>query len=110
MSLTKKAIIKIANLACLQAYENNSDPSALQDNSSIDDIREHLNNILQLVDQISDTDTSQITPMAHPLEDSYQRLRIDAVTEENVRSKMQEVTNAKAKEAGLYLVPKVVDN
>ena len=51
-------------------------------------------------------DTSGVTPMAHPL-DAVQRLREDAVTESDQREHFQQV--APAVEAGLYLVPKVIE-
>jgi aspartyl-tRNA(Asn)/glutamyl-tRNA(Gln) amidotransferase subunit C len=44
--------------------------------------------------------------MAHPL-DMSQRLRADAVTEQVERERYQQ--NAPEVEAGLYLVPKVVE-
>jgi aspartyl-tRNA(Asn)/glutamyl-tRNA(Gln) amidotransferase subunit C len=45
--------------------------------------------------------------MAHPLEGQVQRLREDAVTETDRREAYQQ--NAPAVEAGLYLVPKVIE-
>jgi aspartyl-tRNA(Asn)/glutamyl-tRNA(Gln) amidotransferase subunit C len=44
--------------------------------------------------------------MAHPM-DQAQRLRTDVVTEHNNREKFQ--TIAPQVEAGLYLVPKVIE-
>jgi aspartyl-tRNA(Asn)/glutamyl-tRNA(Gln) amidotransferase subunit C len=46
-------------------------------------------------------------PMAHPLEGQVQRLREDSVTETDRREAYQR--NAPAVEAGLYLVPKVIE-
>jgi aspartyl-tRNA(Asn)/glutamyl-tRNA(Gln) amidotransferase subunit C len=51
-------------------------------------------------------DTEGVEPMAHPLE-MAQRLREDAVTEENRRDSYQ--ANAPAVENGLFLVPKVIE-
>ena len=51
-------------------------------------------------------DTSDVEPMAHPL-DAVQRLRKDEVTEQNQRDHYQQV--APLTEAGLYLVPKVIE-
>jgi aspartyl-tRNA(Asn)/glutamyl-tRNA(Gln) amidotransferase subunit C len=45
--------------------------------------------------------------MAHPLEGQVQRLRADAVTSGNLRETLQ--GNAPQTEAGLYLVPKVIE-
>lgn len=65
-----------------------------------------LSGILDLVDQLNSQDTAEITPMAHPLDQS-QRLRPDRVTEENQRELFQ--SEAPQVEAGLYLVPKVIE-
>ena len=51
-------------------------------------------------------DTRGVTPLAHPLE-TTQRLRPDTVTESNQRDAYQAI--APATEAGLYLVPKVIE-
>ena len=62
--------------------------------------------MLNLVDQLQAADTEGVAPMAHPL-DATQRLRADEVTEPNQRESFQAI--APASEAGLYLVPKVID-
>ena len=51
-------------------------------------------------------DTKGVEPMAHA-QDLSQRLREDRVTEENRRAAFQAV--APDTEAGLYLVPKVIE-
>ena len=51
-------------------------------------------------------DTQGIEPQAHPL-DAKQRLRNDEVTEINQRELFMSI--APETEAGLYLVPKVID-
>jgi aspartyl-tRNA(Asn)/glutamyl-tRNA(Gln) amidotransferase subunit C len=51
-------------------------------------------------------DTAGVEPMAHP-NDAGLRLREDAVAETNQREKFQNI--APAVEAGLYLVPKVIE-
>lgn len=66
-----------------------------------------LSAILDLVEQLQNADTSDVTPMAHPLTGMSQRLRADAVTEVNDRETFQ--STAPAVEAGLYLVPKVIE-
>ena len=66
----------------------------------------HLSRILEFVDQMNQLDTSNIMPMAHPL-DMNQRLRDDEVMEKNQRDYFQEI--APAVNSGLYLVPKVVE-
>lgn len=65
-----------------------------------------LGGILELVAQMNRIDTTGIEPMAHPLEAS-QRLRPDEITEVNQREIFQ--SSAPEIEAGIYLVPKVID-
>jgi aspartyl-tRNA(Asn)/glutamyl-tRNA(Gln) amidotransferase subunit C len=45
--------------------------------------------------------------MAHPLEGQVQRLRADVVSSGNLRETLQ--GNAPQVDAGLYLVPKVIE-
>jgi aspartyl-tRNA(Asn)/glutamyl-tRNA(Gln) amidotransferase subunit C len=65
-----------------------------------------LSNILNLVEQMNAADTHGATPMAHPLH-MAQRLRPDAVTENDQREEFQRI--APLTEDGLYLVPKVIE-
>ena len=51
-------------------------------------------------------DTRGVLPMAHPQEGGA-RLRDDLVTETNQRDRFQRI--APATDAGLYLVPKVIE-
>lgn len=95
MSLTRQDVEKIAHLARLAITEE-----------ELASTTERLSTILNLVDQLQAADTQGIEPMAHPL-DVTQRLRPDAVTETNQREKYQQI--APATEAGLYLVPKVIE-
>jgi aspartyl-tRNA(Asn)/glutamyl-tRNA(Gln) amidotransferase subunit C len=74
--------------------------------SEIDDVVAKLTDIVAMVDQLQATDTTDVVPMAHPL-DRSQRLREDLVTEEDHRALYQQ--NASAVERGLYLVPKVIE-
>jgi len=66
-----------------------------------------LSAILDFVEQLSVAPTDGVVPMAHPLEGQVQPLREDKVTETNQRDVYQ--ANAVAVEAGLYLVPKVIE-
>lgn len=95
MSLDKSDVVKIAHLARLAI-----------DEKAIPDYAHALNNILNLVEQMSAVDTSAISPMAHPL-DAHQRLREDVVTETDQRELFQSI--APKTEAGVYLVPKVIE-
>ncbi|MDH5228762.1 MAG: Asp-tRNA(Asn)/Glu-tRNA(Gln) amidotransferase subunit GatC [Gammaproteobacteria bacterium] len=95
MSLEKSDVEKIAHLARLSLSEDDIPVYA-----------ENLSNILQLVEQMDQVNTDDVTPMAHPL-DAVQRLRADEVTEANQREKFQSI--APQVENGLYLVPKVIE-
>ena len=68
--------------------------------------REQLNGILGFIEQLQAVDTTGIEPMAHAV-DVVQRLRPDVVTESDRRADFQAV--APETEAGLYLVPKVIE-
>ncbi len=65
-----------------------------------------MSEILDLVAQMQQVDTSDVEPMANPL-DATQRLRPDVVTETNQRAAFQAI--APETEDGLYLVPKVIE-
>ena len=95
MSLNKSDVEKIAQLARLQIEE-----------ADIPLYANNLSNILQLVEQMSAVDTTGVEIMAHPL-DARQRLRPDTVTEIDQRARFQSI--APQVEAGLYLVPKVIE-
>jgi len=65
-----------------------------------------LSAIFGLIEAMQAVDTSGVEPMSHP-QDLAQRLRPDAVTESDRREAFQAV--APQTEAGLYLVPKVIE-
>jgi aspartyl-tRNA(Asn)/glutamyl-tRNA(Gln) amidotransferase subunit C len=74
-----------------------------------DDVPEYtrnLSDILAFVEQLNTVDTTGVEPLAHPLE-ATQRLRADVVSETNDRENFQSV--APEVEAGLYLVPQVIE-
>ncbi|MCX2780583.1 Asp-tRNA(Asn)/Glu-tRNA(Gln) amidotransferase subunit GatC [Microbulbifer thermotolerans] len=73
---------------------------------TIDEVSNRLGDVLQLVDQLQAVHTEGVAPMAHPL-DEVQVLRADEVTEPNRREEF--LALAPQSEAGLYLVPKVID-
>lgn len=95
MSLTPNDVKKIAHLARL----NMSDADVAL-------YTEQLSNILNFVAQMDKADTAHIEPLANPL-DLSQRLRPDVITETNQRDAFQAI--APLVEAGLYLVPQVID-
>ena len=68
--------------------------------------RGQLNAILGFIEQLQAVDTTGIEPMAHAV-DVVQRLRPDVVTESDRRAEFQAV--APETEAGLYLVPQVLE-
>ncbi len=95
MSLDREQVRKIAHLARLQITEQEAVAYA-----------DSLSRILGLIEQMNAVDTAGVAPMAHPNEAGL-RLRADAVTEADQRDKFQKI--APAVEAGLYLVPKVIE-
>ena len=95
MSLGSEDVKKIEHLARLGV-----------DESDIEAYATNLSSILDLVEQMNNVDTTGVTPMAHP-QDIAQRLRVDEVLETNQREHFQSI--ATSTEAGLYLVPKVIE-
>jgi aspartyl-tRNA(Asn)/glutamyl-tRNA(Gln) amidotransferase subunit C len=95
VSLSKDQVKRIAMLARLELTEAEYAESVKK-----------LNSIVDFVDQLSQADTRDVVPMAHPLH-ATQRLRADDVTETDDRDYYQE--NAAAVADGLYLVPKVIE-
>ena len=69
-------------------------------------VQQQLNGILALVGELQAADTAGIAPMAHALGREL-RLREDAVTESDEHRLFQSI--APQVEAGLYLVPKVIE-
>jgi aspartyl-tRNA(Asn)/glutamyl-tRNA(Gln) amidotransferase subunit C len=95
MALEASQVEKIAHLARLEI--------------DVDDVPEYARNlsaILAFVEQLNRVDTTGVEPLAHPLE-ATQRLRPDVVTEPDEREKF--LRNAPLSEAGLYLVPRVIE-
>ena len=95
MALDRTEVEKIAHLARIALDEQDIPATTAK-----------LSGILELIDKMQAIDTTGIEPLAHPLE-TTQRLRNDQVTEENPRDAYQAI--APATEAGLYLVPKVIE-
>ncbi|MCX7184972.1 MAG: Asp-tRNA(Asn)/Glu-tRNA(Gln) amidotransferase subunit GatC [Nitrosospira sp.] len=95
MSLSLDDIKRVANLACIEVSETEAATALIQ-----------LSGIFGLIEQMQAVDTSAIAPMSHA-QDVMQRLRDDTVTESDQRELFQSV--APKTEAGLYLVPKVIE-
>jgi aspartyl-tRNA(Asn)/glutamyl-tRNA(Gln) amidotransferase subunit C len=96
MSLTRQDVEKIAHLARL-AITDSEMPVYVSSLSSI----------VAFVDELARVDTANVEPMAHPLDGQHQRLRADEVTETDRHAQYQ--ANAPAVQAGLYLVPRVIE-
>jgi aspartyl-tRNA(Asn)/glutamyl-tRNA(Gln) amidotransferase subunit C len=96
MSLTRSDIDKIALLARLELTE-----------TEIPIYVESLSRIIDFVGELDRAETRGIEPMAHPLPGLAQRLRADEVRETDQHERFQR--NAPQVEAGLYLVPKVIE-
>jgi len=96
MNLTRKDVENIAHLARLAISEQ-----------ELETYVTNLSKIVTFVAQLNAADTSKVEPMAHPLSSQTQRLRPDEVTERDQRERFQK--NAPQVEAGLYLVPKVIE-
>ena len=95
MSLTLEQVRRVAQLARIEISDAEAESTL-----------GHLNGIFSLIEQMQAVDTRGIEPMAHA-QDLAQRLRTDAVTEIDRRDAFQAV--APEAEAGLYLVPKVIE-
>ena len=95
MALTLEDVQRVAHLARIAVDENEARAVLAQ-----------LVGVFQLIEQMQAVDTRGIEPMSHAL-DVVQRLREDAVTESDQHELFQAI--APQVEAGLYLVPKVIE-
>jgi len=95
MSLTHADVQKVARLARLAMNEAEIAAASAQ-----------LSGIFDLIAEMQAVDTKSIAPMSHA-QDLSQRLREDVVTETNQRENFQKI--APQVEAGLYLVPQVIE-
>ncbi|WP_291988973.1 Asp-tRNA(Asn)/Glu-tRNA(Gln) amidotransferase subunit GatC [Candidatus Accumulibacter sp. ACC007] len=98
MSLTLEQVHRVAHLARIEISDGEAQSTLGQ-----------LNEIFSLIEEMQAVDTRGVEPMAHA-QDVAQRLRADRVSETGKieqRAAFQEV--APETEAGLYLVPKVIE-
>jgi aspartyl-tRNA(Asn)/glutamyl-tRNA(Gln) amidotransferase subunit C len=95
MALTLDDVRRVAHLARI-AVDDAEAAAALS----------QLTRVFGLIEQMQAVDVTGIEPMAHA-QDLMLRLRADAVTEGDQRELFQSV--APEVEAGLYLVPKVIE-
>jgi len=95
-TLTRKEVEAIAHLARLAITETEFPVYVAS-----------LSSIVAFIEQLAAADTANVEPMAHPLAGQVQRLRPDVITESDHHDKYQQ--NAPQVQAGLYLVPKVIE-
>jgi aspartyl-tRNA(Asn)/glutamyl-tRNA(Gln) amidotransferase subunit C len=95
MPLTVEEIGRIAHLARIAVTEK----EALE-------IRQKLTGLFKLIEEMQAVDTAGVEPMSHA-QNVVLRLREDRVTEPDQRELLQSI--APQVDAGLYLVPKVID-
>jgi aspartyl-tRNA(Asn)/glutamyl-tRNA(Gln) amidotransferase subunit C len=99
MSLSSSDIARIASLARLDLGADESERMLTQ-----------INGFFDLVERMRAVETAGVAPLAHPVaavQDVTLRLADDVVTEPNNREANQK--SAPAVEAGLFLVPKVIE-
>jgi len=95
MPLTNEEVKHLARLARLSMPDDN-----------VNVTRGQLDSIFVLIAQMQTVDTANIEPMSHPQELAA-RMREDVVTETDRRAAFQAI--APHAEAGLYIVPKVIE-
>lgn len=95
MALKPEDVKSIAHLARLEIRDED-----------IPNYADNLSRIFDFVQQLEAANTDGVEPMAHPLH-MAQRLRADEVSETDNRELYQQ--NAPQTDAGLYLVPKVIE-
>ena len=95
MSLDKKQVKEIAQLARLNINDSEAQRATVE-----------LNNILNLMAELSEIDTEHVEPMAHPL-DMSQRLREDVISETDLSEEFQAIAPKTGKKH--FLVPTVIE-
>ena len=95
MSLDKKQVKEIAQLARLNINDSEAQRATVE-----------LNNILNLMAELSEIDTEHVEPMAHPL-DMSQRFREDVISETDLSEEFQAIAPKTGKKH--FLVPTVIE-
>ncbi len=95
MSFSEADVKRVAHLARIEISD-----------AEIGPVLRQLANILHLVEQMQAVDTEGVKPMAHA-QDIALRMREDVITESDQHEAFQAI--APQVEAGLYLVPKVIE-
>jgi len=98
MALTLDDVKRVAHLARIAITDDEAQSTQAQ-----------LAGIFKLIGQMQAVDVSAITPMSHA-QDVVQRLREDVVTEPSAPEQLRQFQAvAPQTEAGLYLVPRVIE-
>ncbi len=95
MAISRSDVERLAQLAHISI-----------DPEEVDAYSAGLSRILTLIDEMNQTETEDVPPMAHP-QDIRLRLRKDQVTEPDLRELFQ--SSAPSSDRGLYVVPKVIE-
>ncbi len=95
MTLTVNDVKRIADLAYIEINEDEAQATLSQ-----------LSGIFNLIETMQAVDTTAVEPMSHA-QSVVQRLRDDEITETDQREICQAI--APQVEAGLYLVPQVIE-
>jgi aspartyl-tRNA(Asn)/glutamyl-tRNA(Gln) amidotransferase subunit C len=95
MTLSVSDVKRIADLAYIEIDEDEAKETLIQ-----------LSGIFNLIETMQAVDTSTVEPMSHA-QSVVQRLRDDKITETDQRELYQSI--APQVEAGLYLVPQVIE-
>lgn len=95
MSLDKKTVAKVANLARLEMSDEELEKYGPQ-----------LSNIINFVEQLAEVDTENVEPLASVV-DITLRLRSDEVTDGGYQKEI--LANAPESLEGFFVVPKVVE-
>jgi len=95
MTISPKDIHDVAELARIRIADD-----------QLDNVTQRITEILGMVEQLQGVDTSDVEPMANPL-DATQLLRPDEVTEVDRRDELLAI--APLTEDNLFLVPKVIE-
>ena len=97
MAFTPEDVQRLAKLARIEL-----------DRTQVNDTLGHLDNIFGMIAELRQVNTDGVAPMAHAC-DVGQRLRDDKVTDGSLEQRDRCLALAPESEAGLYLVPKVIE-
>ena len=102
MALTESDVTRIARLARLHLRE-----------AEVPALQTELNEVMGLIEQLQSIDTTGVEPLAHPLSvigEIGLRLREDvALPTHDEATRDRFMQNAPAREAGVFLVPRVIE-